>query len=138
MQFYRWAGDEDCLLEIFAGDKVIDRFDGFYDRSYLEKKDKYAAFLSSNNAYMRLTSSEDKPTLLLIKDSFAHSVVPFLAQHFNLEILDLRYYRSTTADFLENHEVDGVLVLCGLDSMATSGLLAPLPLGLDQPADDMN
>lgn len=136
MQFYRWAGDENCLLEIFAGEKVIDSFGGFYDRSYLEKKDKYSAFLSSNNAYMRITSGEDKPTLLLIKDSFAHSVVPFLGQHFNLEILDLRYYRGTTAAFLAEHEVDGVLILCGLDSLATSGLLTALPLGFDNVGGD--
>lgn len=132
MEFYRWAGDEACLTEIMGGDKVVSSFRGFYDRSYLEKKDKYAAFLSSNNGHIRITDTEstDKPTMLLIKDSFAHSVVPFLAQHYNLEILDLRYYRSTTASFLATTEIDSVLILCGLDSLATSNLLESLPRGL--------
>ena len=133
MEFFRWTGDEACTLEVLGGDKVISSFDGFYDRSYLEKKDKYAAFLSSNNGHVRIrdTQNADKPTMLLIKDSFAHSVVPFLAQHFNLEILDLRYYRSTTAAFLAENEVDSVLILCGLDSMATSNLLESLPVGME-------
>jgi len=58
-------------------------------------------------------------------------VVPFLAQHYNLEILDLRYYRATTAAFLAENEVDSVLILCGLDSMATSNLLESLPVGME-------
>ena len=130
---WQWTGDEACTLEVLGGDKVISSFDGFYDRSYLEKKDKYAAFLSSNNGHVRIrdTQNADKPTMLLIKDSFAHSVVPFLAQHYNLEILDLRYYRSTTAAFLAENEVDSVLILCGLDSMATSNLLESLPIGME-------
>lgn len=134
IEFYRWDGDDACTLEILAGDEMISSFNGFYDRSYLEKKDKYAAFLSSNNAHMRIrdTQNPDKPTLLLIKDSFAHSVVPFLAQHYNLEILDLRYYRaSTVSAFLEKNQVDGVLILCGLDSLATSNLLESLPVGME-------
>lgn len=133
MEFYRWAGDEACTLEVMGGDKIISSFSGFYDRSYLEKKDKYAAFLSSNNGHIRVrdTQNTDKRTMLLIKDSFAHSLVPFLAQHYDLEILDLRYYRSTTASFLAEHKVDTVLILCGLDSLATSNLLAGLPVGIE-------
>lgn len=130
MYFWRYPGDEAYTVEVLANDEVIKTLDGFYDRSYLEKKDKYAAFLSSNNAHMRVSNGEDKPTLLLIKDSFAHSLVPFLAQHYNLEILDLRYYRKTVASFLETHEVDRILILCGLDSLATSDLLTALPIGL--------
>lgn len=133
MEFFRWTGDEACTLEVLGGDKIVSSFDGFYDRSYLEKKDKYAAFLSSNNGHIRIrdTQNADKPTMLLIKDSFAHSIVPFLAQHYNLEILDLRYYRSTTAAFLAENEVDSVLILCGLDSLATSNLLEGLPIGME-------
>ena len=132
MYFWRYPGDETYTVEILANDEVIQTLKGFYDRSYLEKKDKYAAFLSSNNAHMRVSNGEDKPTLLLIKDSFAHSVVPFLAQHYTLEILDLRYYRKTVASFLETHEVDRILILCGLDSLATSDLLTALPVGMGE------
>jgi len=131
MHFYRYDGDENYAVEILLGGEVARTLDGFYDRSYLEKKDKYAAFLSSNNGHMRIRSAsgEARPTMLLIKDSFAHSVVPFLAQHYDLEILDLRYYRSSVAGFLAEHPVDRVLILVGVDTLATSNLLTGLPIG---------
>ncbi len=132
MYFWRYAGDEAYTVEILVRDEVTETLDGFYDRTYLEKKDKYAAFLSSNRAHMRITRTDGapRPTMLLIKDSFAHAVVPFLAQHYDLEILDLRYYRSSVSSFLRTHAVDEVLILCGLDSLATSDLLTALPIGL--------
>lgn len=134
MHFYRYPGDDAFTVEILANSEVLNTLDGFYDRSYLEKKDKYAAFLSSNNGHMRIrsTSGEERPTMLLIKDSFAHSVVPFLAQHYDLEILDLRYYRSSVAAFLAENEVDRVLILAGLDTLATSNLLVGLPVGFGE------
>lgn len=57
-----------------------------YDPSYLAKKDKYSYFLGGIHALMKITSQFD-PTvvkqekLLVIKDSYAHSVIPFLTQH---------------------------------------------------------
>lgn len=131
MHFYRYAGDTDFAVEILVNGEVKRTLDGFYDREYLGKKDKYAAFLSANNGHMRIraASGEARPTLLLIKDSFAHSVAPFLAQHYDLEILDLRYYKSSVADFMAETHVDGVLILVGLDTLATSNLLTGLPIG---------
>ena len=131
MHFYRYAGDTDFAVEILVNGEVKRTLDGFYDRDYLGKKDKYAAFLSANNGHMRIraASGEERPTLLLIKDSFAHSVVPFLARHYDLEILDLRYYKSSVADFMAQNRVDGVLILVGLDTLATSNLLTALPIG---------
>lgn len=135
IHFYRYTGDEDFTVEVMVNGEVNKTLDSFYDRSYLEKKDKYAAFLSSNNGHMRIrsTSGEDRPTMLLIKDSFAHAVVPFLAQHYDLEILDLRYYRSSTvASFLAEHDVDHVLILIGLDTLATDRTLTGLPIGFGE------
>ncbi len=131
LHFYRYDGDEDFAVEILINGEVERTLDGFYDRSYLEKKDKYAAFLSSNNGHMRIyaPSGEARPTMLLIKDSFAHAVVPFLAQHYDLEILDLRHYRGSVASFLAEHRVDRVLILVGVDTLATSNLLTGLPIG---------
>ncbi|MBR7185690.1 MAG: hypothetical protein IKD37_08815 [Clostridia bacterium] len=132
MQFYRYPGDENFTVEVLLGGEVSRTLDGFYDRSYLEKKDKYAAFLSSNNGHMRIRADgEDRPTMLLIKDSFAHAVVPFLAQHYDLEILDLRYYRGSVAKFLAAAEIDQILILVGLDTLATDATLTGLTVGME-------
>ena len=107
-------------------------FEGFYDRSYLEGKDKYGALIGGNNGRVRITDTKnpDKPTLLLIKDSFAHAAVPYLAEHFQLEILDLRYWRGSTSELAVEIGADQVLILTGLDSLATAKTYELLKFGL--------
>src|SRR5690606_4870928 len=57
-----------------------------YDHSALSKKDKYTYFLGGVHALMTLTTDHgqhgpDKNKLLVIKDSYAHNMVPFLTLH---------------------------------------------------------
>ena len=51
--------------------------------------------------------------LLLIKDSYAHALAPFLARHYDLVLVDLR-------------PVDRVLILENMDSLLTAGTLSLL------------
>ena len=91
IEYYRFDGDEDYTMTINDNGTV---FEGFYDRSYLDVTDQYSSFISGNNAYVTIEKNgvEDRERLLLVKDSFGHSLAPFLAYHFDLEIVDLRYY----------------------------------------------
>jgi len=116
--YYRYPGDEEFVTEI-VDDGTI--YDGFYDRSYLSGSDAYSSFLSGNHAHVRVyrRGGENRPVMLLVKDSFAHSVSPFLAYHFDLEIIDLRYYRGRTADFLNESKIDYVTILYHLDTLCT-------------------
>ena len=88
IELWRYDGDEEVILTVH--DTKTDS-SGFYDFSKLDTADKYAVFLGGNYAHATLFSSDDKPTLLLFKDSFANAVIPFLALHFNIEIVDPRY-----------------------------------------------
>lgn len=99
-------------------------FDGLYDDSYLTKKDKYSVFLSGNNAHVKIydTQGEDKPTLLLIKDSYSHSLVPYLCEHYNIELIDPRYYTGSIEDYILENDIDRVLFLFGLDTLASANL----------------
>lgn len=99
-------------------------FDGLYDDSYLTKKDKYSVFLSGNNAHVKIydIQGEDKPTLLLIKDSYSHSLVPYLCEHYNIELIDPRYYTGSIEDYILENEFDSVLFLFGLDTLAGANL----------------
>ena len=99
-------------------------FEGFYDLSYLEKKDKYSIFISGNNAHVKVydTKNNDKETLLLVKDSFSHALVPYLAQHYNLEIIDLRYYTDSLSNFIEENNIKNVLFIYGLDTLASANV----------------
>ena len=68
---------------------------------------------------------------MLVKDSFAHALAPFLAQHFDLVLVDLRYYTSSVRRLLEAEQPDAVLVLYGLDSLATSDEASRVAYGLN-------
>ena len=125
LEYYRYAGDEDFTMTVNDSGTV---FEGFYDRSYLEKTDKYSSFISGNHAYITIEKNgeEDRERLLLIKDSFGHSMAPFLAYHFDLEIIDLRYYKASTAALALETGCDRVLIINNMDSLtgaATLGLL---------------
>lgn len=131
MHFYRFEGDEEYVVENVLTGK---RIEGFYDTQYLDKKDKYSALIGGNNAHVRVFRPEydddDKPTLVLVKDSYAHSLVPFLARHFKLEIIDLRSYTGSVAKLAREKGAVGVLVLSGIDNLASSDSLTLLRYGL--------
>lgn len=125
LEFYRYEGDDDFTMTVNDSGAV---FEGFYDRSYLEKTDKYSAFISGNHAYITIekNGAEDRERLLLIKDSFGHSMAPFLAYHFDLEIIDMRYYKASASALAQETGCDRVLILNNMDSLtgaATLGLL---------------
>lgn len=121
VEYFRFDGDTSYKTEIYSNSmKLLDSFDSFYNRNYLLTKDKYGSFISSNNAITKIYQpGQTKPTLLVVKDSFANSVAPFLARHFDLILLDLREYGSTVSDFIAENHVDAVLVLCGIDSLVS-------------------
>ena len=85
-----------------------------YDRSYLNVKDKYSAFLGGNQP-LCVIKNENLPEgekVLGIRDSYADSLAPFLAQRFaEVHLLDLRYYRASAAQYAEEHGMDRIAVL---------------------------
>lgn len=99
-------------------------FDGLYDTSYLSKKDKYSTFLSGNNAHVKIidTQNQDKETLLLIKDSFSHSLAPYLIEHYNLELIDPRYYIGSIEEYIIENDIKNVLFIFGLDTLASANI----------------
>ena len=49
---------------------------------------------------------------MLIRDSYADSLAPFLAQSFSeVHLLDLRYYRASAAQYAEENGIDAICVL---------------------------
>ena len=130
MEYFRFEGDTDFTTTIVDDGTS---FAGFYDRSYLAKKDKYSSFIGGNNALVTVTKNgdADRPTLLLVKDSFAHSTVPFLAQHYDLVIVDIRYYKKSTAALIDEYGADRVLVLYNIDSLTSTADSVLLRAGLD-------
>ncbi len=118
--FYGTTHSKSGLYSTSPDSITLLHYDGdekFYDLSALYKKDKYAVFLGGNHAYLTIETKESKPRLLIIKDSYANALVPFLALHFNLEIVDPRYFSGDIYEIAE--KCDAALFLYGSQSLLT-------------------
>ncbi|TYP69405.1 DHHW family protein [Paenibacillus methanolicus] len=88
-----------------------------YAPAYLKKKDQYSYFLGGVHALMTIKSDLAKQErkldkLLVIKDSYAHSVIPFLAQDVaELHVVDMRYYNGSVDGYMKEHSITNVLML---------------------------
>lgn len=85
----------------------------FYDTSKLNTRDKYALFFGGNHVQIKIsTPTESNNTLLVLKDSYANSFVPFLAQHYRkIIMIDPRYYYGDLEQLLQVENVQEVLYL---------------------------
>lgn len=84
-----------------------------YDSSRLKTRDQYAVFLGENTSVVDIkTVAESSRRLLLIKDSYANSFVPFLAPYFReIVLVDPRYYSGTIEDIMDTYRISDVLFL---------------------------
>ena len=96
-----------------------------YDKSYLTKKDKYSMFLGGQQSLGVVTTpNKDKPKLLLIRDSYSDSLVPFLTPHFSeIHLIDLRYYKLSTAQYIADNGIDQALILYSVPNFTESSLV---------------
>lgn len=92
-----------------------------YDARKLEGKDKYEIFTGGNHSQIKIrTNIKTKRKLLLIKDSYANAMLPFLINDFaEINVVDLRYYTGTMSDILNNNEVTDVLILYNVNTFNT-------------------
>lgn len=92
-----------------------------YFTDHLKEDDKYPVFIDGNHALTEITNTNAKNgTILLIKDSFSHSIAPFLAENYSKVVLvDLRYYKESVSDLVTTYNPEQVVVLYGIDNLAT-------------------
>lgn len=86
---------------------------GFYDTSQLDGRDKYALFFGGNHPQIKIgTPTEENRTLLVLKDSYANCLVPFLAPHYRkIIMIDPRYYYGSLEELLQVEQIQEVLYL---------------------------
>lgn len=84
-----------------------------YDASFLKTADQYSVFTGGNQAVLEITGGiKNGKTLLLIKDSFANSILPFLAEDYEkLVVVDLRQLNVSGDRLLEMFSPTDILIL---------------------------
>lgn len=113
--------DNSVTVSITDGGDVIEQEDMFFF-DHLNEDDKYPVYLDGNHPYtvIKNANADSGEKLLVVKDSFAHSLVPFLADHYSeIVMVDLRYYTNAVSEIVKNEGVDKVLILYSIDNLAT-------------------
>ncbi|MBE6652590.1 MAG: hypothetical protein E7610_04145 [Ruminococcaceae bacterium] len=102
---------------------------GFISEKYLSEKDKYGAFLDGTHSLLFITDreaaarGESRPRLLLARDSFANSMVPFLARHFDICMVNLSGGMTNLSRLAEDYGCDRVLIVCNRENLVTADCL---------------
>lgn len=101
-----------------------------YDTSKLGLKDKYSMFLGGNQGLCVIQNPDARGgKLLVVRDSYADSLAPFLSMDYQeVHLFDLRYNRTSLKQYVADHDIDQVLVLYSNSNFSTDGNLALLGL----------
>ena len=85
----------------------------FYKLNNLKKKDTYTVFGGSNHPiYSIKTPVNSQRKLLLIKDSYANSFIPFLSQDYReIIVIDPRYFFDDISEIIKANGITDVLFL---------------------------
>ena len=102
--------DTDLIVDYVDEGK---RSTSLYDSSKLKEKDQYTVFLGGNSSLLDIrTVSMSTKRLLLVKDSFANSFIPFLTPYYReIVVVDPRYYSGTINDLMDSYRISEVLFL---------------------------
>ncbi len=127
---------DDFYLPHFEGEETItqtlvtgDVKDSLYWDEYLTQKDKYTSFLGGNHAcdVIRNSSIHDGSRLLIVKDSYANCLVPFLAQHYEeIYVVDLRAYNGDLYQLIEEKDITQLMALYSIKQLCDTDISAKL------------
>lgn len=110
-----WKNPENKVTcEITANGKAT-KYDTMFFDEQLKGEDKYSVFLNGNNPVTVIKSKTVKngKNLLVVKDSFSHSLAPFLAENFeNITLVDMRYYKKSVSEEICSKEHFDKLLIC--------------------------
>lgn len=121
INYYHLAsGEPNVKMTVIDGDKET-VYDSLYVRSYLDVKDKYSSFTGSNAPIVTIETDVDNgKSLLMVKDSYAHSLVPFLSKHYSkITMVDMRYINVGLERFLNVSDYSQVLMTFNVISFSS-------------------
>ena len=106
-EFVYPVSGSDVLVSVDGSER-----DGIYEPEYLLKKDKYATYFGGNFGRVEIVnedaSSDD--TLLIVKDSFANSAIPYLMSCYKrIVMIDLRYHNASFSALISEVDPDELL-----------------------------
>ncbi|MGL4763343.1 MAG: DHHW family protein [Sarcina sp.] len=102
-------------------------WESIYKVENLKKRDKYSIFLDGNHSKTIIKNSKNKngKKLLVLKDSFANSFIPFIANNYEeVHVIDLRHYPLELSEYMDENSFDKVLCLYSLNNFSKDRSIA--------------
>ncbi|CQR47313.1 hypothetical protein BN1058_01622 [Paraliobacillus sp. PM-2] len=95
-------------------------YDGLYDWEKLNSGNAYNFFIGGNQALTTIeTTANNNERIAVVKDSYAHAFIPFLANHYReIHVIDLRYFRQSLDMYLAQHEINETIILYNTKNFA--------------------
>lgn len=102
--------------------------DTLYAPSHLETKDKYSFFLDGNHPLITIkTDADNGKKLLIVKDSYANSLIPFLTPYYEeIHIMDLRLLTMPVLSYAKENNLSDVLLLYNVQNFSAESKLSLL------------
>ncbi|MGN0650638.1 MAG: DHHW family protein [Oscillospiraceae bacterium] len=127
--FHLKNGEPSIKMTVFDGSEET-VYDSLYVREFLEVKDKYSSFTGSNAPLVTIETDVDNgKSLLLIKDSYAHSLVPFLSKHYSkITMVDMRYINVGLDYFLNVDDYSQIMFMYNAVSFSSDEHIKKLKL----------
>ena len=113
---YEYVHDKVNVSYIYEKQKT----NSFYEKSWLEKKDKYSYFLNGNHSLITIENPNvtNSSSILILKDSYANSFIPFLSKHYQtIHIIDPRYYKESITTYIKENNIEQVLFLYNMNTL---------------------
>ena len=130
LTFYSVKQAKDENGKIISVREPYQTMTSFYNRDKLSEKDKYAAFLDGTHNELTVSKTDgnfgDREVLLIAKDSFANTMVPFLSQHFDIVVVNLAANLTDLSNYIELYGADRVLLIYNWQNILENNNLAAI------------
>ncbi len=143
MELWSMGNDDDFTLTFYSAKQAKDEngkiitvrepyqtMTSFYNRDKLVEKDKYAAFLDGTHNELTVSKTDgsfgDREVLLIAKDSFANTMVPFLSQHFDIVLVNLAANLTNLSEYIDLYDADRVLIVYNWQNLLENNNLAAI------------
>ena len=126
IDFYKYP-DGAQIVSCIGTDTEGRRFEkAIYDKMYLDSDDKYNVFYGKPAMLTEIrTTVNNNKKLLVIKDSFCDSFIPFLIQHYSeIAIVDPAMIDGSIKEVVSPDEYDQTLIIIGINTLGTRNLSA--------------
>ena len=123
ISLFRYKGDNDFLTK---NNDSGDAYSGLYDYDKLNSADPYGIFPVADCGYASIRCAEGREKLLLICDSYGDSLCPFLMRHFDIDMIDVRYFNGSVKELVKEEKYTKALICFGMDTIASKEILYKL------------